>query len=143
VSYFDPKSKTYKSKETPSFSLRVSPGEEKSKYVPSGTDQGSLKKEVLVVGQDLMPIMHQRAILENQSLKNSEILCYLLFWPLTMILYLVTRAWKLRRDLRRGDVDYQRKDGACKIFKNELAKISLEDNHCFQIIKGTQRLFIE
>lgn len=124
IPYFDPKAKTYRVAETPPLGLTVAPGTAEEAPRPAAGGQPLSKKDISVVGSDIMPIKHAGAVL-SEDMGPGERLAWLLFSlavcpALWGIAFAVDRA----RARRRADSGYERRSRAYRKFTQGLDRIA-------------------
>jgi hypothetical protein len=145
VVYFDPEEKNYKTTKTPAFSLKVNPGEEGQdlKFFQGGAVPEAQKKQVQVVGQDLMPILFNSSALEGTRVPSilKLLLGALLFYLLAGIPILL---WWRRRQLS-GALNWKEnlRSGAFRQFRKSVSKVSPERDFCEQLAGILQRYLSE
>src|SRR5207248_4580414 len=67
LDYFDPKTGTYRTAETQSFTLNVTKGVGEDAKNMVHVTGGSSKKEVKALGEDIMPIKHGSSVTESDA----------------------------------------------------------------------------
>lgn len=130
LSYFEPQSHSYKITETQGFSLNVvqAPQDDReSLSLTSPASPSNLKKDIQVVGEDLMPIMRGNGDLTNESMEIREkgILLFLIF--LQPVLYLLGIVLRKRREKIFQDKGYWQREKAYKKFKSDFQSLDQED----------------
>lgn len=124
VAYFDPNKKAYRFAEAKAIRLNVSgTGGEKTLLVSGETAQ---KKEVAVLGRDLMPIKRGLNAVNNDAISSSEKGRIVITLSLGSIFYSLLVMLKTRRDRLLGDFAYRRRTKAYKQFNAFVKTISAE-----------------
>ena len=124
LSYFDPVERSYKTLATPPVKLGVAKGEdEKLSHVTAQRTVGDEKKDIKVLGSDLMPAK-ERIVVESDALGTAERVWLLALMTVSPFGYLGA-LWHHRRRIRiRADQGYLRRERAHKVLKSRLAKVA-------------------
>ena len=125
IAYFDPKEKAYRFAEAKAIRLNVSgEGTETTEIVTGATAQ---KKEVAILGRDLMPIKQGLDALTNDTLPPKTKRGILITLLGSLLLYGILMAFKRWRDRLSGDPAYMRREKAYRRFQVSAKSINQED----------------
>ncbi len=139
VAYFDPVKKAYQSAKTKPIRLNVAgAGTEKTDIVTLETGQ---KKEVTVVGRDLMPIKRDIEALNDDALSSGAKKGVLVTIFVCFILYGLIVMLKTRRDRLLEDRAYVRREKAYKRFQIA-AKTFSNGGAFFETASGAFRTYL-
>ncbi|MBF0207725.1 MAG: protein BatD [Oligoflexia bacterium] len=100
-------------------------------------EQSSLKREVKLLAQDLMPIIHNQEILKNDKLRPLELAFLLIVILLSPLGYFGPLWLRRRQELYSGDEKYRRKERAFKEFKSNFQKLSITNNTAISPLAAT------
>ncbi|MBF0298827.1 MAG: protein BatD [Oligoflexia bacterium] len=134
ISYFNPRTASYNNIQTTPIEVNVLPGDptdNQDKYLSSNNLQAKNpnnldnKKEIKIIGQDLMPIIRGKELEKNEQLSlNEKIFLFSSIFILPLI-YIFAFFRKKRLDLIEGDTGLLLRENAYKNFKIEVAKINV------------------
>ena len=114
IAYFDPNEKAYRFAEAKAIRLSVSGTVNEKALLVAG--ETARKKEIAVLGRDLMPIKRGVNALNNDAISSDAKRGIVITLSLGIILYGLLVMLKTRRDRLLGDFAYRRREKAYKQF---------------------------
>jgi len=123
-SFFDPSASKYVVLTTQPVSLDVSPSSKPEQIiVSSGDGKGILKKELEVLGDDLMPIVKGVSALESEVLTKTMFILYIVLSTISFIAFILALLWYFRLQKVRADKGYIRRGKAFRKAHKEMRKL--------------------
>ncbi|MEI6126772.1 MAG: BatD family protein, partial [Pseudomonadota bacterium] len=147
LSYFSPSSGSYKTAAGGSYTLQVSPSQDKERLtvVEPARVQAGAKEEVKVLGKDILPIHTSLAALSSTNVQPLELLTGILFF-LPMLSFFCIFSVQRVRERRAGYSSIMRSKKAYERFTKELPEIkkniSGDDAAFYQLASKACKEFI-
>ncbi|MBF0362232.1 MAG: protein BatD [Oligoflexia bacterium] len=159
LSYFNPKTGSYQTSQTQAIQLNVlagDPTDNQEKYLSSENQKNSNnpnnannnpnnpdnKKEIQILGQDLMPIVRGGALEKSDELTFLEKFFIASIFLISPILYVLALIRKRRLDLIDQDSGLLLRENAYKSFKSQITKINLSEPDFFAQISNILREYL-
>ncbi|MDB9787005.1 BatD family protein [Bacteriovoracaceae bacterium] len=135
LSYFDPNSGSFRKVISKKIVMNVAPGDEKNLYVPGkmqhvGTDKSitNHKKNIKILGKDLVGIERESSTLSPEIITLKEYLMALILLLLGPIGYFVIKKNQDRNHLMKNNKTYVEQLKAYKTFKSDIKELSQNGN---------------
>jgi hypothetical protein len=128
INYFDPAVKKYKKLKTEKYSLMVTPGDGDEKLSHLSLDMFQNKKQVKVLGQDIMPIKLSLNSLNDEVLDREAKIYFMAISLFMFIGYAGVYFFHKRRMRLYGDAILLRSEKAYKNFQKKIKSLNQAEN---------------